>query len=84
MKGPGLLLSFFQGMCGEASDGGEGRDVADYGGSGGYYGPLAYLDAWDDSCTSSYPSTFADVDVTAEGCVGGDVDVVSDFTFMVD
>lgn len=71
-------------MGGEAGDGGVGRDVADDGGTGGYSSPLPYLDAWDDSRTSSYPGTFADVDVTAEGCVGGDVDVVSDFTFVVD
>lgn len=74
----------WKGMGGEAGDGGVGRDVADDGGTGGYSSPLPYLDAWDDSRTSSYPGTFADVDVTAEGCVGGDVDVVSDFTFVVD
>ena len=59
------------------------RYVADDCGSGGDRGPLAYLDAWDYCCSGTDPGAFADVDVAAEGRVGGDVDVVTDYTFVV-
>lgn len=57
-------------MGGEAGDGGLGRDVGDYGGSGGYDGPLAYLYAGDYGRCGSYPGSFGDRDVGAEGWVG--------------
>ena len=56
-------------MGGNTDNGSTGRDVADYGGSGGDGWPLPYPDTADYRCSRSYPDTFAYVDISAEGLV---------------